>query len=122
LDILTIALCISVGNAVAWLLALYTSRGFHPLLWDTLFATVGAALCALALSWFSPEFVVAGLVIVGPVFALVAIFAGDALRRALWRSSPKVEQQAVAGAVSPAASATARRQSRPRRRKAQGAR
>lgn len=89
MDILTIALCISVGNAVAWLLALYTSRGFHPLLWDTLFATAGAALCALAFSWFSPEYVVAGLVIVGPVFALVAIFAGDALRRALWRSSSK---------------------------------
>jgi hypothetical protein len=50
LDILTIALCISIGSAVAWLLALYTDRGVHALLWDTLFATAGAALCALTLA------------------------------------------------------------------------
>lgn len=32
LDILTIAIVMSVGNAVAWLMALYTERGVQLLL------------------------------------------------------------------------------------------
>ena len=86
MDILTIALCISVGSAVAWLTALYTERGVQLLLWDFPFAMVGAALCALAIGSIAPGFVVLGLVTAGPLCAGVMIFVGDAIRRALARS------------------------------------
>jgi hypothetical protein len=77
------ALCISVGSAVAWLLALYTSRGVRLLLWDVPLGTLGAALCALAIGAISPALSVVGLVTAGPLSAALMIFAGDAIRRAL---------------------------------------
>jgi hypothetical protein len=77
------ALCLSIGSAVAWLIALYTRRGVQWLLWDVPFAIAGAALCALAVGWFAPAFGVVGLVVAGPVFAIVMIAAGDAIRRTL---------------------------------------
>ena len=83
MDILTIALCMSIGSAVAWLMALYTSRGVQLLLWDMPFAMAGAALCALAIAAIAPAFVVVGLVMAGPFCAVFAIFAGHAIRRAL---------------------------------------
>jgi hypothetical protein len=83
LDILTIALCISIGNAVAWLIALYTDRGVQLLLWDVPFATAGAALCALAVAWIAPTLGVVGLVTAGPLCAVLMIVAGNAIRRAL---------------------------------------
>lgn len=83
MDILTIALCLSIGNAVAWLIALYTERGVHLLLWDVLFATAGAALRALAIAWIAPTLGVVGLVTAGPFCAVLMIFTGHAIRRAL---------------------------------------
>jgi hypothetical protein len=80
LDNLTIALCISIGQAVAWLIALYTERGVHLLFWNVLFATVGAALCALAIAWIAPTFGLLGLVTAGPVCAVLMVVAGHALR------------------------------------------
>jgi hypothetical protein len=82
MDFLTIALVLCIGNAVAWLIALYTERGAYLLLWNLLFGTVGAALCALAITWLAPTLGVAGLVIAGPVFAVLAIVTGQAVRRA----------------------------------------
>ena len=88
LDILTIALCISIGNAVAWLIALYTQQGVHLLLWNMQFGTVGAALCAAAITWIAPTLGVVGLVTAGPLCGLLMIVAGDAVIRAiLGRSS-----------------------------------
>ena len=83
MDILTIALCMSIGSAVPWLIALYTERGVQLLLWDVPLATVGAALCALALAWIAPTLVVVGLLTAGPVCAVLMMVAGDAIRRAL---------------------------------------
>jgi hypothetical protein len=83
LDTLTIALCLCVGSAVAWLIALYTEGGAYLLFWNVLFGMVGAALCALAVTWVDPAFAVAGVVTVGPVCAWLAIVAGQAIRRAL---------------------------------------
>lgn len=80
-DILTIALCLSVGCVVAWLLALYTARGERRLLSDTALAMLGAAACAFALSWASPTVRLVGLVTAGPVCGLLAIMAADAVRR-----------------------------------------
>jgi hypothetical protein len=83
LDILTITLCMSIGSAVAWLVALYTPGGAYLLFWNTLFGMMGAALCALAIAWIAPALGVAALVIAGPVCAGLAIVAGQAMRRAL---------------------------------------
>jgi hypothetical protein len=69
----------SIGNAVAWLIALYTERGVRLLLWDVPFATIGAAVCAISVAWI----VVVGLVTAGPVCAALMIIAGNAIRRAL---------------------------------------
>jgi hypothetical protein len=86
MDILTMATCLSIGSAVSWLIALYTSRGVQLLLWDFPFATMGAALCAAAIAWVAPTLGIVGLVIAGPVFATLMIFAGDAVRRAVGRA------------------------------------
>jgi hypothetical protein len=83
LDNLSIAICLSIGCAVPWVLALYTSRGERLLLWDMLLATAGAALCALAFWWASPTVRLVVLVVAGPFCAALMIFAGDAGRRAL---------------------------------------
>jgi hypothetical protein len=82
-DILTIALCMSIGSAVSWLIALYTSRGVRLLLWDVPFATLGAALCALAVGAVAPTFVIIALMTVGPLCAVIMIVIGNTIRRAL---------------------------------------
>lgn len=82
MDYLTVILCLCIGQAVAWLIAIYSARGADRLLWDALFATVGAALCALAIAWMAPTFGVVGLVAAGPLCAVLMIFAGRAIRRA----------------------------------------
>lgn len=83
MDNLTIVLCLSIGCAVPWVLALQTKRGERLLLWDTALAMTGAALCALAVAWASPTVRLVTLVVAGPLCAAVMIFAGDAARRAL---------------------------------------
>jgi hypothetical protein len=86
-DILTIALVISVGNAVAWLIALYTTRGVQLLLWDVAFGMAGTALCALAFAWLAPAYQVIGLVSVGPLCAKLMIFGGDAIRATISKAA-----------------------------------
>ena len=83
LDNLTIAICLSIGCVVPWLMALYTERGERRLLSDTLLATAGAAACAFAASFASPTVRLVALVLAGPLFAVLTIFAGDAARRML---------------------------------------
>jgi hypothetical protein len=86
LSILTIALCLSIGSAVAWLFALYSARGPYLLFWDTSFGIIGAALCAVAIAYLVPVVGVAGLVMAGPLCAAISIVASHAIRRAI--SSP----------------------------------
>ena len=88
MDTLSIALCISIGSCVAWLVALYTPAGTSSLLWNFPLGMAGAALCALAIAWFAPWLGIAGLVIVGPFGALLAILVGGAILRALRRPTP----------------------------------
>ena len=83
MDNLSIAICLSIGCAVPWMLALYTARGERLLLWDMPLAMAGAAACALAVSWTSPTVRLVVLVAAGPLCAALMIFAGDAARRAL---------------------------------------
>ena len=83
MDNLTIAICLSIGCAVPWLMALYTARGERRLLSDTLLAVAGASACAFAVSFASPTIRLVALVLAGPLFAVLAILAGDAARRML---------------------------------------
>jgi hypothetical protein len=80
-DLLTASLCMSIGTAVAWLIALYTEDGAHRLFWNTFFGMLGAFLCALAILRFAPVLGVVGLVMAGPIAAWLAIIGGNALRR-----------------------------------------
>ena len=83
MDNLSIILSLCIGNFVAWLMALYTERGAYMMLWNMLFGTIGALLCALAIARLAPALAVVGLVVAGPVCAILAIHAGHALRRRL---------------------------------------
>jgi hypothetical protein len=86
MDTLTIALSMSIGCAVAWLIALYSSRGPALLFWDVLFGMVGATFCALMIGWIAPMLVIIGLLTAGPICAVLAIVAGHAIRRAVGKS------------------------------------
>jgi hypothetical protein len=88
MDTLSIALCISIGSCVAWLIALYRPDGTSSLLWHFPLGMAGAALCALAIARFAPWLGVAGLVIAGPFGAVLMIVAGEAIVRALRRPIP----------------------------------
>ena len=81
MEILIIALCLSIGTAVAWLVALYSERGPYLLIWDNVFGMAGAGLCAAAIAWLVPAIGAVGLVIAGPLCAYLAILAGQKLRR-----------------------------------------
>jgi O-antigen/teichoic acid export membrane protein len=83
LEILIIALCLSIGTAVAWLVALYSERGPYLLIWDNVFGMAGAGLCAAAIAWLTPAIGAVGVVIAGPLCAYLAILAGQKIRRAM---------------------------------------
>ena len=87
MDNLTIALCLSIGSAVGWLIAIYAESGPRLLIWNVAFGMVGAALCALVLAWIEPAIVVAGLVMAGPFISLLTIIAGQAIMRSLSRAT-----------------------------------
>jgi len=86
LDFLTVALCLSIGNAVAWLLALYTDRGMEMLIWNVAFGVVGATLCALAISVVGLPYGTIWLLAIGPFCGLLQILAGHAIRRVVLRA------------------------------------
>ena len=85
-DNLAIALCISIGSGVGWLLAIYTEPGPRLLIGNVAYGIVGAFLCALLIAWFDPVFVVPGLIFVGPIFSLLTIVAGQAIKSAIART------------------------------------
>jgi hypothetical protein len=84
LDFVVGCISLSIGCAVAWLLALYTPRGETMLLADTFLATAGAVLCAVLLWWVMPVYIVVGLLILGPFFARGAIALADLVRRSMF--------------------------------------
>ena len=83
MDFVVGCLCLSIGCAVAWLMALYTPRGEQMLIWDTVVGTAGAVLSALILWWIAPIYIVVGLLFLGPIFARLAIAFADLVRRSL---------------------------------------
>jgi hypothetical protein len=53
LDNLTIALCISIGTGVPWLIATYSDKGARQLVGNTVFGMLGTAIGASVFNWIS---------------------------------------------------------------------
>ena len=83
MDSLTIALCLSIGTGVPWLVAIYSVNGARQLIENSVFGLVGAALGASAFNWISPTYGIIALVSLGPVVAFLTIAAGQAVKRAI---------------------------------------
>lgn len=83
MDNLTIALCISIGTGVPWLMAIYSDQAARQLIGNSVFGLVGTAAGTSAFNWMSPTYGIVALVTVGPVVAYLTIAAGQALKRAI---------------------------------------
>jgi hypothetical protein len=82
-DNLAIALCLSIGTCVPWLIAIYSENGTRRLIENHVLAMAGTALAAIAFDWISPRYSLIALVSLGPLVAFLAIAAGQRLKRAL---------------------------------------
>jgi hypothetical protein len=83
LDNLTMALCISIGTGMPWLIAIYSENGARQLIGNSLLGLAGTACGAIAFSWISPTHSIIALVSLGPVVAFLTIAAGQPVRRAI---------------------------------------
>jgi hypothetical protein len=83
LDNLTIALCISIGTGVPWLIATYSDNGARQLFGNSVFGMSGTAFAASTFNWISPTYSIIALVSVGPLVAFLTIAAGQAVKRAI---------------------------------------
>jgi hypothetical protein len=92
LDTLTIALCISIGTGVPWLIAMHSDNGARELIWNSVFGMVGIALGASAFNWISPTYSIVALVAIGPVVVFLTIVAGQAGKRAIFSRLSRRQQ------------------------------
>jgi hypothetical protein len=83
LDNLTIALCISIGSGVPWLIAVYSDDGARRLIGNSVLGLAGIFLGAAVFNWVSPTYAIVALVTAGPLVAFLAIAAGQAAKRAI---------------------------------------
>jgi hypothetical protein len=83
LDDPTIALWISIGTGVPWLLAVYSEDRARQPIENTVLGMAGTALAACAFRWISPTYGLVCFVFLGPVAAFLTIAAGRAVRRAI---------------------------------------
>jgi hypothetical protein len=83
LDNLTVALCISIGTGVPWLIAVYSDNGARQLIGNTVFGMVGTVFAASAFNWIFSEYGIVALVTLGPAVAFLTIAAGQAAKRAV---------------------------------------
>jgi hypothetical protein len=83
LDNLAVALCISIGTGVPWLIAVYSDNGARQLIGNTVFGMVGTAFATSAFNWIFSENGIAALVSLGPAVAFLTIAAGQAAKRAI---------------------------------------
>jgi hypothetical protein len=89
LDNLTIALCISIGTGVPWLIATYSESGARQLFGNSVFGMLGTAFAAYVFNWISPTYSIIALVSVGPLGAFLAIVAGQSIKRAILSKLPR---------------------------------
>lgn len=83
MDNLTIALCLSIGTGVPWLIAIYSENGARQLIVSNVFGLLGTASGASAFNWISPTYSIVALVYLGPAVAFLTIAAGQAAKRAI---------------------------------------
>ena len=83
MDFLTLTLCISIGTGVPWLMAVYSDDSARRLIGNTAFSMIGTVAAASLFNSISPAYGIIALVSVGPVAALLAIAAGQAVKRAI---------------------------------------
>jgi hypothetical protein len=83
LDNLTIALCLSIGTGVPWLIAIYTDNGARQLIGNNVLGLAGTVLAASAFNWISPTYGIVALITFGPAVAFLTIIAGQAVKRAI---------------------------------------
>ena len=83
LDNLSIALCISIGTGVPWLIAVYSDNGARQLIGNSVFGMLGITFGARVFNWISPTYSIVALVSVGPLIAFLTIVAGQAAKRAI---------------------------------------
>ena len=81
MDDLSLFLSVCIGCVIAWLVALYADDSASLLLWNTAFGMAGAALCAVVLGRYAPEHNIVGLLVAGPICALLTIAVGHAIKR-----------------------------------------
>jgi hypothetical protein len=78
-----LALCISIGTGVPWLIAVNSVDGARQLIWNSVFGMAGIALGALAFIWLSPTYSLVALVVAGPLVTWLAIAVGQAAKYAI---------------------------------------
>ena len=83
MDNLSIALCISIGTGVPWLIAVYSDNGARQLIGNSVFGMLGITFGASVFNWISPTYSIVALVSVGPLIAFLTIIAGQAAKRAI---------------------------------------
>ena len=87
MDFLTAAVCLCIGNCVAWLIALYTENGPPRLLWNLFLGIAGAFLAASAIQALGLPGGIIWLLASGPAAAFLTIAAGQAAWRAARQGS-----------------------------------
>jgi hypothetical protein len=83
LDNLTVALCISIGTGVPWLMAVYSEDRARQLIENNVLGLTAAGLAAVAFDWLFSTYSVVALVSLGPPAVVLAIAAGQAVKRAI---------------------------------------
>ena len=77
------ALCISIGTGVPWLIAVYSDNGARQLIGNNVLGLAGTVLAASAFNWISPTYAIVALISFGPVVAFLTIVAGQAVKRTI---------------------------------------
>lgn len=83
MDTLTMALCISIGTGMPWLLATYSEDRARQLIENSVFALAGTALAAGAFNGLLGAHGIIALVSLGPVVAYLTIVGGQGLKSAI---------------------------------------
>jgi len=85
LEPLTIALCISIGTGVPWLMAIHSDNSARQLFWNSLVGLAVALTCAVAFDSLSPLYSILALISAGPLIVLLAVNLAQAACRAVAR-------------------------------------
>jgi hypothetical protein len=77
------ALCLSIGTGVPWLLAIYSEDRARQLIENCVLGLAGTALGAGAFNWMFFNYGIVALVFLGPAVAFLSVASGQAAKRAI---------------------------------------